>query len=144
MALLGIDISTTGAKALIIDESGDPLASVTNPLTLSTPKPLWSEQDPVEWWEGVSASIRGALDESGLSGEDIAAIGLTGQMHGLVLLDEATSGLDESARDLISALAERTAGNGGSVVMVSHDRDQLRMACHRTMGLSSGRLETPA
>lgn len=62
----------------------------------------------------------------------------------LVLLDEATSGLDESARDLISALAERTAENGGGVVMVSHDRDQLRLACHRTMGLSSGRLETPA
>ena len=62
----------------------------------------------------------------------------------LVLLDEATSGLDESARDLISALAERTAENGGGVVMVSHDTDQLRAACHRTMSLSSGRLETTA
>ncbi len=46
---LGIDVSTTGAKALLIDEKGAVRASATTPLTLSTPKPLWSEQDPHEW-----------------------------------------------------------------------------------------------
>ncbi len=57
------------------------------PLTLHTPKPLWSEQNPQEWWEAVAASIRSVLEKAGLRGEEIAAVGLTGQMHGLVLLD---------------------------------------------------------
>ncbi len=87
MALLGIDISTTGAKALIIDEKGEVLASVTHPLKLSTPQPLWSEQDPLDWWTGIVASIRGALEKARILGQDIAGVGLTGQMHGLVLLD---------------------------------------------------------
>jgi xylulokinase len=86
--LLGIDISTTGAKALLIDEKGVVVSSATTPLSLSTPKPLWSEQQPQEWWAGASRSIRQALQQAGVSGEDVAAVGLTGQMHGLVLLDE--------------------------------------------------------
>lgn len=86
---LGIDISTTGAKALVIDERGQVISSATTPLTLSTPKPLWSEQSPQEWWEGCTASIHAALAEAGVGGDAIAAVGLTGQMHGLVLLDEA-------------------------------------------------------
>jgi xylulokinase len=84
---LGIDVSTTGAKALLIDEKGGVAASATTPLTLQTPKPLWSEQDPREWWKGTSASIRKALADAGAKGDDVAAVGLTGQMHGLVLLD---------------------------------------------------------
>ena len=84
---LGIDVSTTGAKALLIDEKGEVAASATTPLTLQTPKPLWSEQDPHEWWKGTSASIRKALADAGAKGADVAAVGLTGQMHGLVLLD---------------------------------------------------------
>jgi xylulokinase len=85
--LLGIDVSTTGAKALLIDGQGRVLSTATTPLTLSTPKPLWSEQDPHEWWTGVSTSIRQALAQAKAGGGDIAAVGLTGQMHGLVLLD---------------------------------------------------------
>jgi len=84
---LGIDVSTTGAKALLIDEKGVVAASATSALTLQTPKPLWSEQDPREWWKGTAASIRKALADAGAKGEDVAAVGLTGQMHGLVLLD---------------------------------------------------------
>ncbi len=84
---LGIDVSTTGAKALLIDEKGAVVASATTALTLQTPRPLWSEQDPHEWWKGTAASIRKALAEAGASGHDVAAVGLTGQMHGLVLLD---------------------------------------------------------
>jgi xylulokinase len=87
--LLGIDISTTGAKALLIDQDGRVVVSATAPLTLSTPRPLWSEQDPHQWWNGISESIRQVLSEAEISGDGITAIGLTGQMHGLVLLDEA-------------------------------------------------------
>ncbi|MBN1122926.1 MAG: xylulokinase [Anaerolineae bacterium] len=87
--LLGLDVSTTGAKALLIDSEGGLVSSATNPLKLSTPRPLWSEQNPADWWEGMAKSIRSALEKAGASGEDVAAIGLTGQMHGLVLMDEA-------------------------------------------------------
>ena len=84
---LGIDVSTTGAKALLVDEKGAVVASATTPLTLQTPKPLWSEQDPHAWWEGTVRSVRQALQSARATGADVAAIGLTGQMHGLVLLD---------------------------------------------------------
>ncbi len=87
--LLGIDISTTGAKALLIDATGGVVGSATTPLTLSTPRPLWSEQDPADWWTGIVQSVRQVLADTGASGADIAAIGLTGQMHGLVLMDAA-------------------------------------------------------
>lgn len=86
---LGIDVSTTGSKALIINESGTVVATASTPHTLSTPKPLWSEQHPQEWWDAAFASIRKVLAAAGILGEQVAAIGLTGQMHGLVLLDEA-------------------------------------------------------
>src|SRR5215510_4172012 len=85
---LGIDTSTTGAKALLIDRDGGVVASSTTPLALSTPRPLWSEQQPEDWWRGVAASVRQALAQAKISGEQVSAIGLTGQMHGLVLLDE--------------------------------------------------------
>src|SRR5262249_15450634 len=62
--------------------------SATTSLTLSTPRPLWSEQHPEDWWLAVASSIRQAIFEAGAAAQDIAAIGLTGQMHGLVLLDE--------------------------------------------------------
>src|SRR5689334_24162532 len=86
--LLGIDLSTTGAKALLIDREGRVVSSATTPLNLSTPHPLWSEQDPHEWWTAAANSIKQALAEGSVTGENIAAIGLTGQMHGLVLLDD--------------------------------------------------------
>jgi xylulokinase len=84
---LGIDISTTSAKAVIIREDGALVAVGSTPQPISQPQPLWSEQNPADWWDGVVASIQAALDEAGLRGDDIAGVGLTGQMHGLVMLD---------------------------------------------------------
>ena len=85
---LGIDVSTTATKALIIDGDGTVVAVASTEYPFETPKPLWSEQDPKLWWDGAVSSIKAVLKESRLKGEDIGAIGLTGQMHGLVLLDE--------------------------------------------------------
>jgi xylulokinase len=85
---LGIDVSTTGSKSLLINEAGLVLAAASSPHTLQTPKPLWSEQDPNEWWQAVSSSICAVMEKAGVTGEAVKAIGLTGQMHGLVLLDE--------------------------------------------------------
>jgi xylulokinase len=86
--LLGIDVSTTSAKALIINTQGEVLSSASSPLKLSTPRPLWSEQNPNDWWKGVKQSIHQALKKSGVKGNEIKSIGMTGQMHGLVMLDE--------------------------------------------------------
>src|SRR5688572_33434112 len=88
MYFLGIDTSTTSSKALLIDDRGKLIAVASSPHTLQTPRPLWSEQDPREWWEAEVASIKQVLTEAGIGGERIAAVGLTGQMHGLILLDE--------------------------------------------------------
>ncbi|MEO8358128.1 MAG: xylulokinase [Chloroflexota bacterium] len=88
---LGIDTSTTSSKALLMNALGEVIAVASSPHTLQTPRPLWSEQDPREWWEAVAASIRSVLEKADIGAERIQAIGLTGQMHGLVLLDEAGS-----------------------------------------------------
>jgi xylulokinase len=85
---MGIDVSTTGVKALLIDQAGAVLATANTEHPLYSPQPLWSEQDPTDWWKGAIASIRQVLAQSGISGDQVAAIGLTGQMHGLTLLDE--------------------------------------------------------
>ena len=69
---LGIDTSTTSSKALLIDEEGKVVGVASSPHTLQTPKPLWSEQDPREWWEAVSASIRQVLKETGVGPEGVA------------------------------------------------------------------------
>jgi len=97
--LLGIDISTTGNKALLI--AADPTADVARPRAagmvvgtavsenpISAPKPLWSEQDPEDWWTGIQTAIRQVLSETGIRGDEVIGVGLTGQMHGLVLLDK--------------------------------------------------------
>lgn len=86
---LGIDISTTGSKALLMDDHGQVAAVASSPHTLQTPRPLWSEQDPAEWWNAAAMAILQVLDKANIRGESVAAIGLTGQMHGLVLLDES-------------------------------------------------------
>jgi xylulokinase len=82
---IGIDVSTTASKALVIDETGAVVASHSSPHELSTPRPLWSEQDPNHWWAATSISLRAVLKQ--VSAAEIAAIGLTGQMHGLTALD---------------------------------------------------------
>jgi len=86
--LLGIDVSTTGSKALVVNRDGEVVGSATTPHQTSTPRPLWSEQQPEDWWRAVAVSIRQALLHANVSGSAVSAIGLTGQMHGLVLLDQ--------------------------------------------------------
>jgi xylulokinase len=87
--LLGIDIGTTGAKALLFDAAdGTTRASATTEYPMFTPQPLWAEQNPVDWWAATVTSIRSVLRQEGVDPHQVAAVGLTGQMHGLVLLDK--------------------------------------------------------
>jgi len=85
--LLGIDVSTTGVKALLIDQEGNVTGTANTEQPLFTPEPLWSEQDPGDWWRGAINSIQQVLKETGVPGEAVQGMGLTGQMHGLTLLD---------------------------------------------------------
>jgi xylulokinase len=84
---LGIDVGTTGCKALILDQAGEVRAAATSEYPLSTPRPLWSEQDPRDWWTGACIAIRDVVARAKANARDIACVGLAGQMHGLVLLD---------------------------------------------------------
>ncbi|MFH1475313.1 MAG: xylulokinase [Chloroflexota bacterium] len=102
--VLGIDASTTAVKAIVIDESGAVRGVGTSEYEFSVPRPLWSEQDPRLWWDGTVAAIRSVLAETGVPGEDVVAVGLTGQMHGAVLLDRA----DEVLRPAILWNDQRT------------------------------------
>ena len=85
--LLGLDIGTSGAKALLCDERGAVLATATAEYPLSSPRPLWSEQDPADWWRGARAALRDVVAQAGVAPGQIAGLGLTGQMHGAVFLD---------------------------------------------------------
>lgn len=84
---LGLDIGTSGTKALLITEEGKPVASDTQEYPLSTPRPLWAEQDPADWWNACVVATRNLLEKANIRGEEIAGIGLSGQMHGSVFLD---------------------------------------------------------
>jgi len=85
---IGIDTSTTATKALLIDDSGNVLGVAANEYPYETPQPLWSEQNPSLWWNATLESIRQVLGKTGAEAASVKGIGLTGQMHGLVLLDE--------------------------------------------------------
>jgi xylulokinase len=85
--VLGIDVSTTATKAIVIDASGRVLGMASSEYPFEQPHPLWSEQHPHLWWDGTTDAIARALVAAGVTGDDVAAVGLTGQMHGLVLLD---------------------------------------------------------
>ncbi len=86
--LVGIDVGTTGARTLIIDELGNVVGSATSDYPMYTPQPLWAEQDPEDWWQGVILATRVAIEQAQIAPSAITAVGLTGQMHGMVLLDE--------------------------------------------------------
>jgi xylulokinase len=86
-SFLGVDIGTSAVKAILVDASGDVLASATEPLTMSTPHPGWAEQEPEAWWQAAMAAI-GVVVEAQPQVE-IEGVGLSGQMHSSVFLDRA-------------------------------------------------------
>ena len=86
--LLGIDVGTTGAKTLLISADGKVVARSSREYPLHTPRPAWAEQDPADWWEATTAGMREALVDSGVAPEEVVGVGLSGQMHGSVFLDE--------------------------------------------------------
>src|SRR6185503_1623028 len=111
-----------------VDETGAVATTATTALSVQTPKPLWSEQDPQEWWSGTVRSIREALASTGARAADVAAVGLTGQMHGLVLLDEGRKVLrpailwnDQRTGAQCDAIRERMGGRANLVKVTGND-----------------------
>ena len=96
---IGLDVGTSGVKALAVAEDGEVVGRAEVGYALSTPRPGWAEQDPADWWRATSE----ALDA--LPADDVAGIGLSGQMHGLVALDDG----DEVIRPAILWNDQRTA-----------------------------------
>lgn len=85
--LIGIDIGTSGTKTVIFDTNGTTVASATKEYPLHQPQIGWAEQNPRDWWEAVCTSIREVIQTAGVKNCDIKGVGLSGQMHGLVMLD---------------------------------------------------------
>ena len=86
--LLGIDVGTGGTRALLIDQSGVVVASAIHEhVPFASPRSGWAEQDPHDWWKACQGAVRQLLRDSSIPASEIACIGLSGQMHGAVLLD---------------------------------------------------------
>src|SRR5690348_3107838 len=87
--VLGIDVGTSGTRAIIMDQGGRLVSSATaDHQPFATPQIGWAEQQPEDWWHATCAAVRKALASANLTGKDIVCVGFSGQMHGAVLLDE--------------------------------------------------------
>lgn len=88
MYLIGVDLGTSGTKSVLFDEMGCTMASYTYEYPMYQPQNGWAEQDPADWWQATCYSIKKIMSDSGVKATDIAGIGISGQMHGLVMLDK--------------------------------------------------------
>lgn len=114
---LGIDVGTSGTRAVVMGADGHILAAGTGEHTVQAPRPGFSEQDPQQWWQATTTAVRTAVTRSGVDRSQIAAIGFSGQMHGLVCLDRAGAVLrpaiiwnDQRTAEQCQFITERAGG----------------------------------
>ena len=136
--LLGLDIGTSGTKALLIGETGAICTSHTEEYPLAIPQPGWAEQDPADWWQASLVCIRRVLDASGISPDAIRGLSLSSQMHGLVALDAA----GEPIRPAILWCDQRTGPQCRQVLDAAGGLDSLLGKTNNTMltGYTGGKL----
>ena len=118
---LGIDVGTSGTKALSVAADGRVLASASSSYPCAHPKPLWSEQDPEDWWKATVKVVRAVVKQAKLKPADVAAIGLSGQMHGSVFLDKA----GKVIRPALLWNDQRTAAECDEIESRAGGRDKL-------------------
>jgi xylulokinase len=131
MALLGIDIGTSSAKAVIASERGEILAEASEEYGVSMPHPGWTEQDPETWWHGAVGASARAISVAGLDPRVIRAIGLSGQMHGSVLLDRKT----------MATRGEGSTGSGSLRPAILWNDQRTAAQCVEIERLAGGRRE---
>ncbi len=136
--VMGIDVGTSGVKCIIINDKGAVLASDTQSYPLSTPRNGWSEQNPADWWEGTKKAIRNVVDSSGVDSKDIAGVGFSGQMHGLVALDKD----DRVIRPAILWNDQRTGKECEEIIKMAGGLDGLLSYTNNTMltGFTGGKI----
>jgi xylulokinase len=124
---LGVDIGTSGTKTLAINEKGDILAEAAETYPCYYPQPLWSEQDPEDWWRATVATIKAVVAKARLKAADVKAIGLSGQMHGSVFLDKrgrvvrkALLWNDQRTSDECAEIEERAGGRKKLIQLVAN------------------------
>lgn len=93
---LGIDVGTSGTKTVLFDQNGGKIVSHTVEYPMYQPKNGWAEQNPLDWWNAVATTIAEVMKKSAVDKNDVAGIGISGQMHGLVMLDEGNNVLRPS------------------------------------------------
>ncbi len=118
---LGIDIGTSGTKTLAIDEAGKILAEAVELYPCYHPKPLWSEQDPEDWWQATIKTVRKVVKAAKLAPADVKSIGLSGQMHGSVFLDAQ----DKVIRPALLWNDQRTAAECAEIEKAAGGRRKL-------------------
>ena len=103
--VIGIDLGTSGTKTVLFDEQGGIIASALVEYPMAQPQNGWAEQEPSDWWNASVSTIREVIEKGGVNAEDIVSLGISGQMHGLVMLDEK----NEVIRPSIIWCDQRTA-----------------------------------
>ena len=117
--VLGIDIGTSGTKTVLFRTDGVPVSSATYEYPLHTPKNGYAEQEPADWYNAVISGIRDVIGKSTVSAAEIKGIGLSGQMHGLVMLD----GDNKVLRRAIIWCDQRTAAEADEITRrVGHEK----------------------
>ena len=132
---MGIDIGTTGVKTLVLDEKGKVITSITEEYPLYTPKPNWAEQKPDHWWKATVQTIKKTLRK--VKPAKIAAIGLSGQMHGSVFLDKDYKVL----RPCILWCDQRTAKECYQITKIIGEEKLIKLTCNPALtGFTAGKI----
>jgi xylulokinase len=125
--LLGIDIGTSGTKTLICDEKGKVVATATVEHPISSPKPGWSEQNPLDWWKATVTATRAVRKRAGVRSADVMGIGLSGQMHGSVFLADGPKPLrpallwnDQRTAEQCALIESRAGGRAALIELVAN------------------------
>ncbi len=118
---IGIDIGTSGTKSLLIDPDGNIIAEASATYDVSMPKPMWTEQDPEDWWNATVKTVRAVIKQGRAKPADVKAIGLSGQMHGSVFLDKA----GKVIRPALLWNDQRTAAECDEITQLAGGRDEL-------------------
>src|SRR4051812_29740697 len=125
--LLEIDIGTSGTKTLVCDEDGTVLATAMAEHPISSPKPGWSEQDPLDWWDATCKATKAVLKKAKLKAGDVGGIGLSGQMHGSVFLGNGPKALrpallwnDQRTAEQCAEIEQKAGGREALIELVAN------------------------